>query len=253
MRTHCAAVIRRGKSEGPIETAGAQRRRPRFGGLRPAARGDRTSYKGKPDPRLSTAPQGCAPRREGRDAQCKGKNWPPHGRIAGGHAPCPPVRFHRARPDRRRLRPLPGTHLRRRGHVQRGRTVLPPQFAWDETFALRAERGQRASPPGWTTRASCRSTISARRKDSTINIAVRLVGRTSLKPQRQTEGALGRERVVRLLTWLASALDVAHARGVIHRDLTPAIMFAAGDPSTLVDFGIARAAGGHPGEPSNAR
>ena len=62
------------------------------------------------------------------------------------------------------------------------------------------------------------------------------------------DGALDPLRVVRLLKSAAEALAVAHDRGVVHRDLTPANVFVlgadAGDPAVptrvvLVDFGSA--------------
>jgi serine/threonine-protein kinase len=51
------------------------------------------------------------------------------------------------------------------------------------------------------------------------------------------------ERAVELLRPLASALDYAHAHGVIHRDVKPGnVMVSKDNHVTLVDFGIARAA-----------
>jgi serine/threonine-protein kinase len=55
------------------------------------------------------------------------------------------------------------------------------------------------------------------------------------------EGAIGRERVVRIVTQLSLALDYAHSFGVIHRDLKPDNVFlcrsADGDVVRILDFG----------------
>jgi serine/threonine protein kinase len=47
------------------------------------------------------------------------------------------------------------------------------------------------------------------------------------------------DEVVRLTHAIASALDYAHARGVVHRDIKPENILLAGDASYLADFGIA--------------
>jgi hypothetical protein len=54
-------------------------------------------------------------------------------------------------------------------------------------------------------------------------------------------------RVVRLLAPVAAALDYAHSRGVVHRDVKPANILLAEDGRTVLgDFGVARILAGSP-------
>lgn len=57
-------------------------------------------------------------------------------------------------------------------------------------------------------------------------------------------GALGAEQTVRFLTGILGALRVAHAHGVLHRDVKPAnVLLSADGAVKLADFGIARIRG----------
>ena len=68
-----------------------------------------------------------------------------------------------------------------------------------------------------------------------------VVGDT-LRELLQREGALPLTRVVALTRELASALDYAHARGVIHRDVKPSnVLLLRDGTAMLADFGIASA------------
>ena len=63
----------------------------------------------------------------------------------------------------------------------------------------------------------------------------------SLRDVLQKQGALPLEQTATYLDQAASALDYAHAQGVIHRDLKPAnFLLAADGRLVLADFGIAR-------------
>ncbi|MCL4543532.1 MAG: serine/threonine protein kinase [Chloroflexi bacterium] len=56
------------------------------------------------------------------------------------------------------------------------------------------------------------------------------------------EGGFPIDRAIGIIVQIASALDYAHARGVIHRDVGASnVMIEAGDRTTLMDFGIAQA------------
>lgn len=62
--------------------------------------------------------------------------------------------------------------------------------------------------------------------------------------ERLTEGPLAVDTVLRIAAQVASALDAAHAREILHRDVKPAnILFDAAQRTRLADFGIARFAG----------
>ena len=55
------------------------------------------------------------------------------------------------------------------------------------------------------------------------------------------QGGLSAERVVELIAQVADALDHAHARGIVHRDVKPAnILVGSHGRAKLADFGIAK-------------
>ena len=63
----------------------------------------------------------------------------------------------------------------------------------------------------------------------------------SLERLLEREGPLGIERTLEIARDVASALDHAHAQGIVHRDIKPGNLLLAGEKTVVCDFGIARA------------
>ena len=83
-------------------------------------------------------------------------------------------------------------------------------------------------------------------KDGLLYLAMECIEGGSLADRIEREGRLPVEEAARILAEVASALDYAHKRGVIHRDIKPhnVLLEAETGRSLLTDFGIARTAEG---------
>ncbi len=79
--------------------------------------------------------------------------------------------------------------------------------------------------------------------DGTLYIAMRLVAGGDLARLLGREGRLGAEQTLALIEQAAAALDAAHSRGMVHRDVKPANVLlddAAAGRAYLTDFGVAK-------------
>jgi len=77
--------------------------------------------------------------------------------------------------------------------------------------------------------------------DGLLYIAMACIDGSDLKALLASEGKLPIRRALRIVGQIASALDAAHARGLVHRDVKPAnILVAEGDRAYLSDFGVAK-------------
>ncbi len=121
--------------------------------------------------------------------------------------------------------------------------LLAPELASDPAFRQRFihESDTAAS----TEHPNIVPIYAAGESDGLLYIAMRYVEGTDLRALIDEEGALPLERVTGIVSQVAAALDAAHARGLVHRDVKPGnVLLAKGsvgpDVAYLCDFGLIR-------------
>jgi CHASE2 domain-containing sensor protein/predicted Ser/Thr protein kinase len=135
------------------------------------------------------------------------------------------------------------------------------QLALDREVAIKLIATDRAQDPVFRERFTFESRIAASiehanvipvyeagEDDGLLFIAMRLVDGFDLGQLLARVGALAPERAARITLQIAWALDAAHARGLVHRDVKPAnVLLTLDDPehTYLTDFGLAKHVGAH--------
>jgi predicted Ser/Thr protein kinase len=128
-------------------------------------------------------------------------------------------------------------------HLGLGRKIalklLAADLAEDESFRERFLRESRAAAA--LDHPNVIEIYDADEADGLLYIAMRYVHGSDLREIVKARGALSAERTLYLLGQAGSALDTAHTRGLVHRDVKPAnVLIGARDHVYLSDFGVAK-------------
>jgi streptogramin lyase/predicted Ser/Thr protein kinase len=127
--------------------------------------------------------------------------------------------------------------------------LIAPELAQDESFRERFKRESRTA--ALIEHAHVIPVHEAGEADGQLFIAMRFIEGIDLRELIRREGRIELARAVRLVAQVASALDAAHARGLVHRDIKPGnvlIAFEDGqDHAYLTDFGLSKRLGSESG------
>jgi serine/threonine protein kinase len=123
--------------------------------------------------------------------------------------------------------------------------ILAPEFASDTSFRQRFTREMRAAAA--VDHPNIVPVFDAGEADGALFIAMRYVRGQDLRTLLDHEGTLPAARVAHLVSQAAAALDEAHSRGLVHRDVKPGNMLigtmtGSGQPDHLYlsDFGLSK-------------
>jgi tRNA A-37 threonylcarbamoyl transferase component Bud32 len=134
-------------------------------------------------------------------------------------------------------------------HIGLERTValklLSPQVSEDEDFRERFQRESKVAAA--LEHPNIIPIYEAGEENGVLYIAMRYVEGADLKSRLKQGGPLEEHQVVVLISQVAAALEAAHDKGLVHRDVKPAnILIAAGagvegsDHAYLSDFGVVK-------------
>ncbi|HEY3021607.1 MAG TPA: protein kinase [Solirubrobacteraceae bacterium] len=120
--------------------------------------------------------------------------------------------------------------------------LIAPALAGDPEFRARFVRESRAAAS--IEHPNVIPIFSAGEEQDVLYISMRFVDGEDLRALLRREGPLEPRRAARIVAQVADALDAAHARGLVHRDVKPAnILLTPTDHAYLTDFGLIKRVG----------
>ena len=118
--------------------------------------------------------------------------------------------------------------------------LLSSDLAADPAFRERFVRESNAAAS--TEHPHIVPVYGAGESDGQLYLAMRFIEGEDLRALLEHEGTLVPERAARICAEVADALEAAHERGLVHRDVKPGnVLLDAGDRAYLSDFGLIRA------------
>ncbi len=119
--------------------------------------------------------------------------------------------------------------------------LLSPDLATDPSFRERFIRESNAAAS--TEHPNIVPVYGAGEADGHLYLAMRFIEGTDLRTLLEREGPLEPERATRICAQVADALEAAHERGLVHRDVKPGnVLLDVRDRAYLTDFGLIRRA-----------
>ncbi|MBV9915033.1 MAG: FHA domain-containing protein [Solirubrobacterales bacterium] len=119
--------------------------------------------------------------------------------------------------------------------------LILPEYSGDERFRERFRRESRIAAA--IDHQNVIPIFDAGDEDGVLYIIMRLVEGTDLRALISADGPLEPLRAARIVRQVGAALDAAHARGMLHRDVKPSnVLLARRDHVYLSDFGLAKPA-----------
>jgi serine/threonine protein kinase len=120
--------------------------------------------------------------------------------------------------------------------------LIVPELAEDDEFRRRFERESQLAAS--LDHPNVIPVYEAGEADGALFISMRYVEGSDLRGLIKAQGRIERSRAAQLTAQLGAALDAAHARGLVHRDVKPANVLVSGEAGQehayLTDFGLTK-------------